>query len=117
MDGISEILHNNRDLLRIPIRQKAKFEGWLKFELAFYLEKKGFKDVDVETKGDRTLFRTDITFFDNNLNFYSVELKTSNTNWTVPGVRKGGKAFKKWKVYFIPRLSSWNANNRSCNNK
>lgn len=36
--GIVEILETNRSLLKIPLRQKAKFEGWLKFELAHWLE-------------------------------------------------------------------------------
>jgi hypothetical protein len=80
MDGICNILRENRAMLRIPIRQKAKFEGWLKFELAHYIEQLGYKDVEVETKGMTSRFRTDITFFDEEHNFYSIELKTSNTN-------------------------------------
>ncbi|MCR8556911.1 hypothetical protein KXD93_04630 [Mucilaginibacter sp. BJC16-A38] len=94
LDGISSIIEANRDLLRIPIRQKAKFEGWLKFELAFYLSEQGFKEVDVETTVDG-FGRRDITFFDSDSNFYSVELKTSNTNWLIPGIRKVGKPLTK----------------------
>ncbi len=41
--GITDILKNNAMLLRIPIRQRAKFEGWLKFELAHYLERAGME--------------------------------------------------------------------------
>lgn len=95
MEGICSILKSNQQLLRIPIRQKAKFEGWLKFELASYLEIKGFKDVEVETKGEKNHFHTDITFFDDDLHFYSVELKTSNTNWIIPGIRQAGKPITK----------------------
>lgn len=95
MDGICNILRENRAMLRIPIRQKAKFEGWLKFELAHYIEQLGYKDVEVETKGMTSRFRTDITFFDEENNFYSIELKTSNTNWNIPGIRKGGKPLTK----------------------
>jgi hypothetical protein len=95
MDGICHILESHQELLCIPIRQKAKFEGWLKFELAYYIECNGFKEVDVETKGLTNRFRTDITFFDNDHNFYSIELKTSNTNWNMPGIRNGGKPLTK----------------------
>ena len=38
MNDICGILEKNRAMLRIPIRQEAKFEGWLKFELAHYIE-------------------------------------------------------------------------------
>lgn len=87
---ISEILIERKDLLRIPIRQKAKFEGWLKFELAHYLEKIGMQSVEVETKAYYRRDRTDITFIHNN-NFYSIELKTPNTNWIIDGVRSSGR--------------------------
>lgn len=43
MDGICHILEEHQILLRIPIRQKAKFEGWLKFELAHYIEQMGYR--------------------------------------------------------------------------
>jgi hypothetical protein len=95
MDGICSILNANKKLLRIPIRQKAKFEGWLKFELAGYLEQQSFKEVEVETKGDKNQFHTDITFYDNEYSFYSVELKTANTNWIIPGIRNSGKPITK----------------------
>lgn len=95
LDGICDILESHKQLLRIPIRQKAKFEGWLKFELAHYIERKGFKNVEVETIGLTNKFRTDITFFDADYNCFSVELKTSNTNWNIPGIRNGGKPLTK----------------------
>jgi|LakMenEpi03Aug12_release.lakeMendotaPanAssembly.Ray.scaffolds.fasta_scaffold6534174_1 hypothetical protein len=31
--AITEILEGRKDLLKIAVRQKNKFEGWLKFEL------------------------------------------------------------------------------------
>ena len=31
---IQDILRSNVDLLSIAVKQRAKFEGWLKFELA-----------------------------------------------------------------------------------
>lgn len=83
--GILEILKNNKSLLRIPVRQKAKFEGWLKFELAHWLENQGMEQVEVESKVEYRRDRTDITFFHNN-EPYSLELKTPNTNWKISGV-------------------------------
>ena len=88
--GIVEILETNRSLLKIPLRQKAKFEGWLKFELAHWLENQGVGQVEVESKVDYRRDRTDITFFHNN-EPCSVELKTPNTNWKIPGVVNNGR--------------------------
>lgn len=85
-NAISDILKHRKDLLKIPIRQKAKFEGWLKFELAHYLEKIGMESVEVESKTYFKRDRTDITFFSNG-SFYSIELKTPNTNWRITGVQ------------------------------
>jgi len=34
LEQIVNILSDNKQLMRIAIRQRAKFEGWLKFELA-----------------------------------------------------------------------------------
>ena len=50
--GIIHIISNHTKLLRIPLRQKAKFEGWLKFELAHYLEDIGLKNIEVESKAE-----------------------------------------------------------------
>lgn len=48
---IVDILKNHENVLKISIRQKAKYEGWLKFELASYLEQYGMENVEVESKG------------------------------------------------------------------
>lgn len=93
-NGIVDILKDNLLLLRIPIRQKAKFEGWLKFELAHYLEQNGMQNVEVETKAFYRRDRTDITFF-NNGEPYSIELKTPNTNWKIGGVSNNGRPITK----------------------
>lgn len=79
LDGIVNIINENKGLLRIPLRQKAKFEGWLKFELAYYLEKIGMQSVEVESAVWLRRERTDMTFFYNG-NPYSIELKTPNAN-------------------------------------
>jgi hypothetical protein len=92
--GIVEILQANKSLLKIPIRQKAKFEGWLKFELAHWLENQGAQFVEVESKVYYQRSRTDITFSYNG-EPCSVELKTPNTNWNILGVVSNGRPITK----------------------
>lgn len=92
--GIVEIIKNNMSLLRIPLRQKAKFEGWLKFELAHYLEQTRMKNVEVESRSYYRRDRTDITFFHNE-EPYSVEIKTPNTNWRIQGVNTNCRPITK----------------------
>ena len=77
-DTIKKIISKNKDLLEIAFRQRAKFEGWLKFEIAKEFQKSG-KDTKVEypiAKGHVDLFA------DNCL----IELKTPNTSYTCKGV-------------------------------
>ena len=77
-DTIESILSSNEDLLEIAFRQRAKFEGWLKFEIAKEFQKSG-KATKVEypiAKGHVDLFA------DNCL----IELKTPNTSYTCKGV-------------------------------
>jgi len=83
--AISEIIEDHKELLKLPISQRAKFEGWLKFELAHKLQQKGMEYVEVESKVNYRRDRTDITFFHDNES-YSIELKTPNTNWKIKGV-------------------------------
>lgn len=92
--GIATIIGNNTSLLRIPIRQRAKFEGWLKFELAYYLEEMGAKNVEVESKVPCGRSRADIAFV-NNGEAYTLELKTPNTNWKVKGVKRNTRPITK----------------------
>ena len=83
--GLVEILKTNQDLLKIPVRQRAKFEGWLKFELANWLENNGYDNIEVESEKHFSRSKVDISFF-HNANPYSIELKTPNTNWKISGV-------------------------------
>lgn len=92
--GIVKILGSNMSLLRIPIRQRAKFEGWLKFELAHYLEEIGAKNVEVESKVPYGRDRADIAFL-NDGEAYTLELKTPNTNWKVKGVKENTRPITK----------------------
>ena len=81
---IVEVLNQHRSLLSVAVRQRAKFEGWLKFELALYAEQHGATDVKVEAPSSSGS-RSDLTFLYDGKR-YDVELKTSNTNWRMKGV-------------------------------
>jgi len=96
-DWIVEILQQRCTLLAIAVRQRAKFEGWLKFELAASAEKHGAQSVEVESASDEsnsTHERSDIRFCFNNVR-YDVELKTPNSNWRMPGVHNKTRPITK----------------------
>src|SRR5687768_11451655 len=81
---IVDVLEQHRALLTIAVRQRAKFEGWLKFELALHAARCGAKSVQVETASDSGA-RSDLSFVYQGQR-YDVELKTCNTNWRMKGV-------------------------------
>lgn len=85
---IAEVLQQHPGPMAIALRQRAKFEGWLKFALAAHAELKGATDVVVEAPTSDTganRGRSDISFRWEGVR-YDVELKTPNTNWRMPGV-------------------------------
>lgn len=89
------ILKHKNDVIKIAIKQRAKFEGWLKFELACFLMKNGAQDVEVESLFDsRSYKRSDISFTYNSIR-YQLELKTSNTSYSINGVRSCVNPFRK----------------------
>jgi len=84
---ISEVIRAHPALVALAVRQRAKFEGWLKFELAMLAELRGAQSVEVETrsKEDQCRTRSDLSFsYDGKR--CQVELKTCNTNWRTEGV-------------------------------
>ena len=86
---IIDILERHTRLLAIAMHHRAKFEGWLKFELAAYAEAQGARDVEVESACnglDSASGRSDVAFFFNETRF-DIELKTPNSNWRIPGIR------------------------------
>ena len=72
---IVRILKDNEDLVFIAIRQRAKFEGWLKFELSRKLLV--YPDLEVE----RSYPNDKNQHADIYANNAFIELKTSNTNY------------------------------------
>lgn len=83
--SIVAVLTEHNSLLSIAVRQRAKFEGWLKFELAARLESIGMHDVRVETQYAYRKTRSDISLFYEGYP-YDIELKTPNANWHIDGV-------------------------------
>ncbi len=82
---IREVLDQHKALLPIAVRQRAKFEGWLKFELALVAEQHGAQEVQVEVPYQGSKKRADLGFAFNGA-AYCVELKTPNTNWRMRAV-------------------------------
>lgn len=93
-EAIASILKRRNDVLHIAIRQRAKFEGWLKFELASHLQSYGMENVEVESMAGFGKERSDISFFHKG-NPYCIELKTPNTNWKINGVKDIGRPVTK----------------------
>lgn len=79
------IVLNNRDILLIACSQRAKFEGWLKFELANGLRRHNdFRDIFLE-KAYAIGKRSDIAYKYGGSEWF-VEIKTTNTNWRGTGI-------------------------------
>jgi len=93
---IAEIIRQNETVIRIAVRQRAKFEGWLKFELATFAELNGAKSVEVETPSNEgeNKKRADLSFEYLNQK-YDVELKTPNSNWRMAGVANAHRPITK----------------------
>jgi hypothetical protein len=86
---IVDILKRNESVVAVALRQRAKFEGWLKFELAAQAGDAGATAVQLETSSPDGLpsshGRSDLSFVFDCVR-YDLELKTPNSNWRLPGV-------------------------------
>jgi len=84
---IVAILQRRAGLLATAIQQRAKFEHWLKFELAEEAIGRGCIGLEIEPPacGADSALRSDLGFTYGGVN-YLVELKTPNSNWRMPGV-------------------------------
>jgi len=86
-DLIYACLKENRKKLQYPIRQKAKFEGWLKIELFYSIWHKLLdRNQDSEIKLEQsyrhnTKCHCDIFFCTPKKKYVYLELKTINTNY------------------------------------
>lgn len=83
---IVDIIGDNEELLKVAIKQRAKFEGWLKFMLVKYALDNNCEDVRVEENYGKNK-RADLSFKSGESKYY-IELKTANANWKIEGVEK-----------------------------
>lgn len=82
---VSQILEERKSLLLLACKQRAKFEGWLKFEIACALEHDpDFLNVIIEDNYPN-FGRSDLSFI-YNAEKYFIEMKTANTNWREEGL-------------------------------
>ena len=93
MDAIRGILTRHRDTVWIAVRQRAKFEGWLKLELAHALEGAGLTDIRLECQymGRK---KADLAFRIEGSRCF-VELSMCNTSWRVEGVEPATRPITK----------------------
>jgi len=92
---IASVLEAHSEVLAIALRQRAKFEGWLKLELAATAAQHGYTSVELETplptnRGERA----DIGFHQG-AEKYVVELKTPNSNWRFEGIENRTRPITK----------------------
>jgi hypothetical protein len=86
-DWISHAISSRPVLIGLALRQRAKFEGWLKFELAERALAAGSLNVELEASLPSGNSKCDLAFTSRGIRYF-VELKTPNTNWRMPGVVK-----------------------------
>lgn len=79
---IVEIIRQRREIVGMAMAQRAKFEGWLKFELADAARRNGATNIRFEPT--LTSGRADLSF-DLKGVACVVELKTPNTNYRMEG--------------------------------
>ncbi len=75
---------SNDKLVSLAFKERAKFEGWLKFELAQVISKE-FKNVNIESSYSDSNKKCDISFEKGDTLYY-LELKTPNTSYKVDGI-------------------------------
>lgn len=90
---ITEIIKSNEQVISIALKQRAKFEGWLKYMLVQCAIENNLEEIRVEAKYGRNK-RADIYFQSENIKYY-VELKTANTNWKIDGIEKRTRPITK----------------------
>lgn len=87
---IAQALDERPELTCLAVGQRAKFEGWLKFELACKAIHAGATDVVLEAPLPKGTTRADLGFTLGETR-HVVELKTPNANWRMPGVVNKGR--------------------------
>lgn len=89
---ITDILRAHPGVMDVALRQRAKFEGWLKFELAAMVIAQGATDLIIEATYDAG--RADLSFRYGGETYF-IEMKTPNTNWRIAGVQSKQRPITK----------------------
>ncbi len=92
-EWIVNIINDNEDIIKVAAKQRAKFEGWLKFMLVREALKNGCEEVIVEDGYGRKK-RADLSLKRNSVKHF-IELKTINSSWGINGVLQKGKPITK----------------------
>ena len=91
---VTLILEKRNTVLLLACQQRAKFEGWLKFEIACAFEHDpDFSNIIIEDNYP-TAGRSDVSFVFNSEKYY-VEMKTTNTNWRSTGLENKHRPITK----------------------
>jgi len=91
-EAATECLEGNRDKLWLAVKWRAKFEGWLKIELAEALRQRSFEprlEIPYWQK-ERNSKKADISLVIPGRTFHLL-LKTANTNWRMKQVENIGR--------------------------
>ena len=102
-----------RDALHVALRQRAKFEGWLKVELAHALAQRG-ASVALEPGIEGTRCRADMTVRFPEEDYSLLMLKTVNTNFRFPGVESRTRPITKNISGVIADLEKLRSSTTSC---
>jgi len=89
---IIDILHAHPTVMDVALRQRAKFEGWLKFELAAMAIAQGATNLIIEATYDSG--RADLSFRYGGETYF-IEMKTPNTNWRIAEVQSKHRPITK----------------------
>ena len=91
---LKDITLRRTDVMAVAVPQRAKYEGWLKMELAAALAHlEGVQMMDIEPPYPRG-GRADLSFQADRTTWY-VELKTSNTSWRASGLENRRRPIHK----------------------
>ena len=81
---LTQTLGEGRERVLLALIQRAKFEGWLKLELAYAVSRQPNCDgVTLEAQYPASASRADISFTLRGTQWFA-EIKTANTNWRHP---------------------------------
>jgi hypothetical protein len=85
LGALEKIFNQNHEISMLVCQQRAKFEGWLKFELACALtQHPDFQKLRLEDSYESN-GRADVSFEYNGQKWFA-EIKTANTNWQIDGI-------------------------------